>query len=308
MITNKFAKSIDVLPIESIQERDVDLLLLEELYCNESFCEWFVQELGLPLLKEKIGIWRSISDFGLGETDLLFSYKSDKYKIFVLIENKLNSPFQEEQYNRYLKRAENYINSKACDIAYSILVAPDFYCENQHFFEHYISYESIAMQFEITGTNRSLFKKELLRIGSEKLRRGYQAINSESVQGFWLSYFEYKEKYHPSLKMKKPGIVPHESDWPMLFDERMKGIIFYHKLAQGNVDATFRENSKEKELYLKNQLFPDWKIVKHNKSFSVRIFTGTIDRTKDFDKQIDLVENGLTNLEKLRDWILTLEL
>jgi hypothetical protein len=107
--------------------------------------------------------------------------------------------------------------------------------------------------------------------------------------------------------MKKPGIVPHESDWPMLFDERMKDIILYHKLAQGNVDATFRNYSEEKELYLKKRLHPDWKIVKHNKSFSVRVFSGKIDRTKDFDSQVDFVENGLINLEKLRDWILGLE-
>lgn len=78
MIKNKYAISTSVLPIESIRERDVDLILLEEFSCNESFCEWFVQEIGLPPVKEKIGVWRSISDFGLGETDLLLSYQSEE--------------------------------------------------------------------------------------------------------------------------------------------------------------------------------------------------------------------------------------
>ena len=40
------------LPIESIQERDIDLLLLEEFNCNEDFIQWFVLINNLPLLKK----------------------------------------------------------------------------------------------------------------------------------------------------------------------------------------------------------------------------------------------------------------
>lgn len=42
--------------------------------------------------------------------------------------------------------------------------------------------------------------------------------------------------------------------------------------------------------------------IKHGKSFSIRIFSGKIDRTKDFKEQVNLVEIGLQNLEKLRFW------
>jgi hypothetical protein len=54
----------------------------------------FVQEIGLPTVKEKIGVWRGISDFGLGETDLLLSYQSEENKVFVLMETMLNTSFQ----------------------------------------------------------------------------------------------------------------------------------------------------------------------------------------------------------------------
>ena len=36
-----------ILPVEAIQERDVDLILLEELSTDNSFCEWFIRELDL---------------------------------------------------------------------------------------------------------------------------------------------------------------------------------------------------------------------------------------------------------------------
>lgn len=293
-----------ILPIESIQERDVDLILLEELSTDNTFCEWFIKELGLPSLISANGAWRSVSAFGLGETDILFSYNSTDKKIFVLIENKLDASFQNEQFSRYLKRMDEYLAKKECDHAFTVLIAPKLYCENQNDFEYYLTYETIAERFEFVGSKRKLFKRTLLQIASEKLRRGYQPINSVPVQKFWLLYWKFKEEKHPSLKMKEPDIVPYNSDWPLLYDDRLKNIVFYHKLGQGNTDATFKGFSNEVEFKIKEML-PEWaKFEKHNKNFSIRIFSGKVDRTKDFNEQIDRVENGLKNLERIRNWII----
>jgi len=291
------------LPVESILERDIDLILLEELSSDNSFCEWFIRELNLPSLTSVNGTWKSISDFGLGETDLLFSYNSNDKKIFVLIENKLDTSFQNEQFNRYIKRADEYLIKKECDNAFVILIAPKLYCQNQSDFENYLTYETISERLIFTGTKRNLFKSNLLQIASEKHRRGYQPVNSVPVYNFWHSYWLYKEENYPSLIMKKPDIVPHNSDWPMLYDDRLKNIVFYHKLGQGNTDATFKNFSEEVEFKIK-KLLPGWaKFEKHNKSFSIRVFSGKIDRTKDFYEQIENVNNGLKNLERIRNWI-----
>lgn len=292
-----------ILPVESILERDVDLILLEELVSDNSFCEWFINELDLPKFVKVNGAWRSISDFGLGETDILFSYNSIDSKIFVLIENKLDSSFQEAQYERYTKRANEYINKNECDKSFAVLVAPNLYCENQSDFKKFVTYETIASRLESTQSKRNLFKSELLKIASEKLRRGYQPVNSKPVQKFWHSYWNYKESHHPSLTMKKPDIVPHNSDWPMLYDKDLKGIVFYHKLGQGNTDASFIGFSDE--LYLKiKEILPNGMLLeKHNKSFSIRIKSGKVDRTKEFDTQIETIEKGLVNLELIRNWI-----
>ncbi|WP_372745536.1 PD-(D/E)XK nuclease family protein [Lutibacter sp.] len=292
-----------ILPIESIQERDVDLILLEELSTDDKFSEWFIQELNLPLFKSSNGAWRSITDFGLGETDILFSYNSNNKNIYVLIENKLDALFQDEQFKRYEKRAQNYINKGSCDIAFCVLIAPALYCENQNNFECFISYETIIERFEFSGTKRSLFKSNLLKIATEKLRRGYQPVNSVPVQSFWHSYWVFKESEHCNLRMKKPGIIPYQSDWPMLYDDDLRGIIFRHKFAQGNIDATFKEISEEKAKEIRSILPESIKFVKHKKTFSLRIFSGKIDRTKDFNSQIENIKKGLKNIEKLRDWI-----
>ena len=268
-----------ILPVEAIQERDIDLILLEELTTDNAFSEWFVKELNLPTLTYANGAWHSISDFGLGETDILFSYKSDNKNIFVLIENKLDASFQNEQYERYLKRVYKYKTKKECDDAFAVLVAPELYCENQNNFELYLTYESIIKRLEFTGSKRNIFKSKLLQIATEKLRRGYHPVNSVSVQNFWLSYWKYKEEKHSGLTMKKPEIVPFNSDWPMLFDVNLKNIIFFHKLGQGNIDATFKSFPEEIEFKIK-EIIPEWaKFEKHSKSFSIRVFSGKVDLT-----------------------------
>lgn len=293
----------NIIPIESIQERDIDLILLEELSTENSFCKQFVSELNLPDFSSSNGAWRSITDFGLGETDLLFSYNSFDKRIFVLIENKLDASFQYEQFIRYEKRTYEYLKKEYCDDAYCVLVAPNFYCENQNDFDKFISYEIIAELFEKQNTKRGIFKSQLLKIATEKLRRGYQPVNSEPVQKFWHLYWDYKNINFPDLTMKKPTIVPHNSDWPMLYDDNLKGIIFYHKLAQGNTDATFVGLTEDIALKIKEILPEDFQFIKHSKSFSVRIISEKIDRTKEFNEQLNQVEIGLKNIEKLRFWL-----
>ena len=292
-----------ILPVESIHERDVDLILLEELTTDNAFCEWLINEMEFPKLTENKGAWRSVTDYGLGETDILFSYISENNKIFVLIENKLDASFQDKQNERYIKRAEKYIEDGKCDSAFVILIAPKLYCENQSEFERFITYEQIANRLEFTGTKRNLFKSKLLKIASEKLRRGYKPVNSLPVQKFWHSYWDFKEKNYPNLRMKKPDIVPANSDWPMLYDDNLKGIIFRHKLAQGNIDATFKGLSIETEIRIKENLPEKAEFIKHNKSFSIRYFSGKCDRTKDFETQKENVTKGLENMEKLRIWL-----
>jgi hypothetical protein len=294
----------NIIPVESILERDVDLIILEELSTDDSFCQWFVNELNFPNFTKSIGAWRSVTSFGLGETDILFAYFSEEKRVVILIENKLDSDFQELQHIRYQKRANQYIENNDYDESYCVLIAPTLYCEYQNHFESFISYENISARLVLTGTRRNLFKSELLKIAIEKLRRGYQPINSELVQRFWLSYWKYKEEAFPTFVMKKPEIVPHNSDWPMLYDENLKGIVFYHKLGQGNSDVTFNNSNKEIEVKL-NKIVPEFaKLIYHKKSFSIRVFSGKVDRTKDFETQIENINSGLSNLHFIRNLLI----
>ena len=94
--------------LEAISERDIDMLLMEELESGSGFLEWFIGETtgwcssGLDLQ----GVWHSISNEH-GESDLtLVAGRPGGERIALLIENKLNAPPQPEQSARYQRRGE----------------------------------------------------------------------------------------------------------------------------------------------------------------------------------------------------------
>lgn len=286
------------IPVESVQERDVDLLLIEELNVSLDFCKWFISAIGLGQTVSNLKAFRSISDYGLGETDILISYSVDDRTTFILVENKIDASFQENQFERYKERGKAYLQSKKCDDYHIALVAPKSYCENQSNFSNYVSYESIKKYFADQKNIRADYKAEILSIAIEKERRGYKAINSIPVQAFWKSYYEFKDFNYEVFRMNKPGVVPYNSDWIQLFSERLKGVTFYHKLEKGFIDATIKETPN-----LKSEL-PNWiEIVKHKKSISFRVKCYELKRTISFDVQIEKVSDCFDKLIQLENWL-----
>ena len=200
--------------VEAVNERDIDLLILEEFNSNIDFLEYFIEKNNLPKFNKKNIAFRSVTEFGLGETDILVSYiDSNNKKNFILIENKIDANFQNKQYERYVERAKKYKKEKECDESFVVLIAPEDYIKSQKDFNKTFSYTDIIDFFNIEKKNkRFAFKIELLKIAIEKLRRGYQVVNSEVVQNFWKEYFILKEKEIPELEMKIPDQIPYESD------------------------------------------------------------------------------------------------
>ena len=101
------------IPVESVQERDVDLLIIEELNVNLEFCDWFANQLGLEKPSSKIKAFRSISDYGLGETDILISYQTKEKTKFILVENKIDASFQDNYGEKKAMIYSEYLNTQA---------------------------------------------------------------------------------------------------------------------------------------------------------------------------------------------------
>ncbi len=99
-----------------VQERDIDLLLIEELWSNTDFQIWFLSKsIIFSQLESKGAILKNVSHSvsGLGkckgETDILIDFQLyDGIRLRIMIENKINADFMPQQLERYKERGLLY--------------------------------------------------------------------------------------------------------------------------------------------------------------------------------------------------------
>ncbi|WP_228914596.1 hypothetical protein [Salinimicrobium sediminilitoris] len=72
----------------------------------------------------------------------------------------------------------------------------------------------------------------------------------------------------------------------------------------GALEKTFSGIDDARKNEIKIELPKEVKLVQHSKTFSLRIFTGTIDRKDDFKNQVEVVDYGLQAMTELAKWIL----
>jgi hypothetical protein len=206
--------------LESVTERDVDLLILEELSVSEKFRKMFsTLVFGETVYKTYIGAWHSVCSDNLGESDLLFIFKAmNGLETAILIENKIDAAPMPEQGGRYHQRGEEGIKNGLWEDYKTCIIAPKIYLESVKDSGSYdgdISYEEIYSYFESEGNKdrRSAYKANVLLEGIEKNRRGYQPIDDERVTNFVKQYFEYVNEKSPALKMQEVKPRQAGSSW-----------------------------------------------------------------------------------------------
>jgi hypothetical protein len=294
---------MNVNKIEAVTERDIDLLLLEELNVSNDFSLWFYSVITNsndgPLCK---GAWHSISDATLGESDLVVIYENG---IAVLIENKIDALAQPEQGVRYKARGEKGVKAGLWDSFVTCMVAPSLYLQKENdanIYDVNLSYEKIANWFSSQNTfeSRAKYKSYLIKEAIEQNRRGYTVIPDTKATEFWAKYWVLSSQQYPELEMKKPGIKPANSDWPdfrpSILNNRFSIV---HKLGRGDVDLQIAGMADKLE-YLKNLLADlEIEVVKAGKSAAVRIKVGSINKFSSFESQKNTAIEGLDAARRL---------
>ena len=135
--------------IKSVAERDVDLLLLEEINVNPEFSAWFLSK-SCPEShnSECVGAWHSVSDPELGESDLIILYKNG---LAILVENKIDAPAQPRQGSRYQERGKKGIEEGNWKSFRTCMIAPKSYLLRSSGSQNYdssISYEEIDIGYD----------------------------------------------------------------------------------------------------------------------------------------------------------------
>jgi len=302
----------ELIRLESIQERDIDLLLIEELSCSERFLNWFLENtVGKACgLGEFKGCWHSVCHPQLGESDLVLKFAGIDGKGYImLIENKIAADFQPDQALRYRQRGDEFIKAGECSDYSTVLVAPSDYLSGEDDFDFCLAYEDIRSWYENESAlgERGTYKAHLLMLAIEELRRGYHPIRDESTTTFWRRYWECVTELAPELNMKVPrNDIPKRSVWFSFQPKDLpKGISLIHKADRGYIDLQLSGRGDQIEQIhqdLGSFLEPSMVIVRTGKSAVVRIEVPLLFLQQDFDSQKETVQKEIQEVKALHQW------
>jgi hypothetical protein len=170
--------------LETVYERDIDFLLLEEFHSEAEFVRWFVESVtGHHEKIQFVGAWHSICDPNAGESDIVLLVDIGT-KHALLLENKIDASAQPEQGSRYFKRGEQGKAEGEWESFSACIVAPSNYLANApeaSIYDARIAYEDIRnwMQQHLPESKRTEWKVKLL---TEAIDPSFRSRDNEQIQ------------------------------------------------------------------------------------------------------------------------------
>lgn len=169
-------------------ERDLDLILLEELCSDTGFAGWIANHIGLPkavLVSAEHSVTAK-ANARWGETDVLAHFQTGAERIAVLIEDKIAAQFADRQAVRYHERARELVASGLSDRTVVVLCAPQAYLADvprDDPWDRMISLEDLAGWFETHRDFRGEWRARALRACLLRLARTRSA-GSDDIRRF----------------------------------------------------------------------------------------------------------------------------
>lgn len=299
--------------LDRVEERDIDLLLLEEFISEPELPSVFGRRLFHDQAKLKfLEISNSVSTASGGESDLIALYKYGDETHAVLIENKISAPFMSSQAFRYHKRGRAGIEDGSWDKYVTCLLAPQVYLDGdhgEHVFDYKLPYEELLPHFEgRCRTIRSQWRAAILHQAIKGAKSShYVRVADLAVSQFFRSYRAYASHNFPALRMPVERDRPATNTWVQFRPEvdLPSRISLLHKARYGTVDIQVSACRVE-DLYhaIGNVLASEMQLEQTGKSACVRIMVPKIDASRDFEIERDKVHQALEAADTLRSVLL----
>jgi hypothetical protein len=291
-------------PIDSISEREVDLLLVSALHENTAFQKWFIRTCtGLEDYKF-VGVWRGVFD-NYGETDVLCLVDDPSgQRVGLLIEDKINAIFQPGQSERYRNRGEAGLVEGSWGRYICCLFGPSNYVTAYIDGEEWpicVSSEEALEWFDHNNEHNCQIFREALRLSISKKDEGSFAPDHRATE-FWQQYRRLCETEFSDLPYQRVREAISKNDpWPKFISDCLPThILLEHKPTQGRIDLTFSNFSRDEVLeVIGGPPPPPFKIAKAGRSHALRIDVPKLDHLRPFMGQSDRVRACLTGARRL---------
>jgi hypothetical protein len=285
-------------PVERKYERDIDLLVAEELAVNPRFAQWFKSRTKFAAVAATVEDLRVSKSNNNGETDLEIVYRDNNGNRFaLLVEDKIDAPLQPDQAARYRLRAERDIAAGYYGDFEAVLCAPRHYINNRDDldgFDQKITLEEIADAVEQEGSNRSLYRSEFLRTAGTRRKNAWSREDDPATNAFWDAAYELAAREFPILEMKRLRLTKGSS-WitfrPRDLPTQPKRVYISFKGDRGQIDLTFGHTAMHLfEPLVSDLLGPGMSLHQTEASSAIRI------ETEGF-RIADGIETGLPRLK-----------
>ena len=300
MYTSNFNDGHLKITLDTVLERDIDLLIIEEFISSRDFAALFLDATNIDRNSEIVSIQRSLR-FQMGESDIVVVLKTPQGTIIGLhIEDKVNAEAQEEQYTRYEERA----SLLAEDLGYSeyriCITAPQHYLNTNDEACKYpasISYEKLREYFEQQDDIRAKFKLALLHCALGK-KDATIAVPNAAVTSFWngLERFAMMRNLETNVTTEQHG---KESKF-IRFKTIIPKVYVIYKARHGYVDLQI-PNMAGKLVLPSSVISNDMYICDAGKSAAIRIGNPQwiLNLEESIENNKEIVDDIISSVERL---------
>ena len=287
--------------VERKYERDVDLLLAEELAVNAAFSDWLRRKTCFSGDDGRLtDVFVSKAD-NLGESDLVAIFtREDGSAYAILIEDKIDAPLQPNQAARYRLRAERQIKLNAFGSYTVMLCAPDFYLRNSSRSDEFdvaISFEEVAAFFRANSDSpRNNYRAAFLETAGTRRTNNWVREIDAATETFWSGALELAAREFLMLEMKQLKVTKGSS-WinfrPKDMPTMPHRIYVSVKGDRGHMDLTFSGAGAHRFHGLVSHLLERRMTVHQTgKSAAIRIQVSGFNPVETFERQVSTVRSA----------------
>jgi PD-(D/E)XK nuclease superfamily len=260
-----------------IYERDVDVILAEEFYANSAFARWILKRSKsfTAASAEVIEVQISLADDN-GESDLVVTLENeDNSRIALLIEDKIDAVFQNDQLGRYRLRGQNGVAQKKWSAFEVMLCAPASYIDKSpiaHEFDSTISYEEIAAWLRANVLDRrGKFRADFLESAAPHGASAYVKKTDPETDAFWKAAFDLAHADFPELEMKNYDLASGNTWVEFRPGDLPAAVRVFLKGSSGFADLTFNRVDLHTLSRAVSTLSPLGTLHKTSKSAAIRL-------------------------------------
>lgn len=286
----------------SVQERDIDLLLIEQLHVCGAFAEWLTKRLGLSgavVETARHSVYREH-----GETDVLLIVRLGDERVAVMIEDKIGAPMQPDQCERYHLRGMKLCDESVVNRYKTVLCAPGGYIagvRQDQRWDSRVSLEEIAQSLEVAAYPGWEWRHAILLAAASRQARAREADNPANhaydivIAPLKRAYRVFVQTQYPQLQASRQE--GRDREYYLKAVGLPPGIRFKHAFFRGEVSLIFEKTwAQTAEQYVEGNLPETAWTVYHGSEFHLRMAVEVMDPQRVFEEQEEIAAKALDQI------------